>query len=432
MLIEFNVQNYKSIAESQKLSMVAGAGASRLDRYSIPTDNPMVPRVLRSACIFGPNASGKSNMIDAMQFFSAFVSNSAKGMTDGDKINLSPFLLSKELESSPTEFEISFVYEKVMYQYGFSADRKRVLEEWMHARSNGGKSRTRTVFERSFDYELEDYEWYINKSYFEAGHRTQKVWLESTRDNALFFSTAVMLNCEELNNPFEWVKKHFRVIPSTERLTGQYSRKSCLDQNFKDKILKFIRSADLNISGISVEEAEEDLPKEISDLFREDALKLIKEGQQRKHYNVKTRHLDDDGNEVLFDLENESSGTQLLFNLAGPWIDVLSNGYTLVVDELNNSLHPIALKFLVEAFNSPESNSSGAQLIFTSHETSIVSKDFLHKDQIWFVEKADSGRSNFYPLSDFSIRDTEAFQRAYLGGRYGALPKVKRLQRAAN
>jgi uncharacterized protein len=124
-------------------------------------------------------------------------------------------------------------------------------------------------------------------------------------------------------------------------------------------------------------------------------------------------------------LTEESDGTRVFFSLAGPWLEVLEEGYTLVVDELHNSLHPLALKYLVSLFHDPEVNRNGAQIIFTSHETSVISKGFMHRDQIWLVEKDDSGASNLYPLSDFSIREVDAFQRAYLSGRFGALPRVK-------
>ena len=127
------------------------------------------------------------------------------------------------------------------------------------------------------------------------------------------------------------------------------------------------------------------------------------------------------------DLTEESDGSQVIFSLAGPWLDVLDNGYTLIVDELHNSLHPHALKFLIQLFHDPKFNSNNAQLIFTSHETSVMTKDFMHQDQIWLLEKSDADNSMLIPLSDYKVRDVSTFQRAYLDGRYGGVPKLREL-----
>ena len=144
-----------------------------------------------------------------------------------------------------------------------------------------------------------------------------------------------------------------------------------------------------------------------------------------KTFQIKSYHQGADGKLIPLDFEEESDGTKVVFSVAGPWLDVLKNGYTLVIDELHNSLHPHALKFLVSMFQNPEINISNAQLIFTSHETSVMTKDFIHQDQVWFVEKDNADSSELFPLSDYKVRDVAAFQKLYLNGRYGAVPKVK-------
>ena len=129
-------------------------------------------------------------------------------------------------------------------------------------------------------------------------------------------------------------------------------------------------------------------------------------------------------NSLDWNFREESDGSRVVFSLAGPWLDVLENGYTLIVDELHNSLHPLALKFLVNLFHNPQTNSGNAQLIFTSHVTSVMSKGFMHQDQVWLVEKDDMESSVLFPLSNYNVRDVSAFQKAYLDGRFGAVPKL--------
>ena len=139
---------------------------------------------------------------------------------------------------------------------------------------------------------------------------------------------------------------------------------------------------------------------------------------------TKSFHQGTDGELVEFDMREESEGSRVLFSIAGPWLDVLKNGHTLVVDELHNSLHPLALKFLVGLFHDSRFNTGNAQLIFTSHETSIMTKGFMHPDQVWLLEKGNAGNSLLFPLSDYKVRDVSAFQKAYLDGRYGAIPRI--------
>jgi len=426
MLLQFSIFNYRSIAEKQTLSLVAGTSAARQSRRSIETNNSFASHALKSACLFGPNAAGKTSIVNALLFFKNFVESSAKDATEGESIGVKPFRLDPNLKNTPSEFEAVFVHNEALYQYGFAVDNQRVWEEWLYSRPNKSGTKLRQLFQRTYNEKYQEYEWVISDTHVKGARET---WKNATRENALFLSTAVQLNAQSLHSPFEWVQKYLRVLTTPHKLSPNFSAKQCkptTDASNKKKILRFIQSADLKISDLLIEEEDYQIPETLEELLRATALKKIKGASKgAKVYKIRTVHKDSGGNPVEFELDEESEGSKVLFSLAGPWLDVLETGYTLIVDELHNSLHPMAQRYLVNMFHSEELNQSGAQLVFTSHDTSIMADGFLHKDQIWLLEKTDKESTHLYPLSDFSVRDVQAFQRAYLAGKYGALPRIE-------
>jgi AAA15 family ATPase/GTPase len=196
------------------------------------------------------------------------------------------------------------------------------------------------------------------------------------------------------------------------------------DPSWTDRIVRFLGAADLGIADISVEQRTVEsipLPADMPEPVR---AYLTSQILGHKISSVRFRHRAADGTEAAFEIDDESGGTQKAFALAGPWLDVLDNGYVLVIDELDTSLHPILLRYLLEMFHNPHINTKGAQLVFSTHDATILDFELLRRDQIWFVEKDRHFRSHLYPLSEFSPRKGENLQRGYLQGRYGALPFV--------
>lgn len=423
MLVEFSVANYRSIKEVQKLSMVAGASASRRHQHSLESGNSYAPHILRSACLFGPNGAGKTSLIKALTFFRYFVLGSSRSASEGDSINVKPFKADDACLNSPSDFEITFIFEGALYQYGFSADKNTVHEEWMFTRSNTPNSRIRTVFQRALDSDTGDYEWDISEDIVKGERET---WRKATRSNALFLSTAVQLNSESLLAPYRWIDRYLRVVSSPERLDVEMTAKWAEVPARKLQVLELFRSFDLPIVDFKVEEKDLAISAEVEKMFSLEFLETLKKTSiEKKDYSVETFHQAGD-RYISYDLKDESDGTRVIFCLAGPLLETTNRGYTLIVDELHNSLHPVALRFLVELFHDPEINQSGAQLIFTSHDTAVMSKEFMHRDQIWLVDRTELGGTELVPLSDFKVRETQSFQRAYLGGKYGALPRIQR------
>jgi len=422
MLIEFSVTNYRSILERQSLNMVASTYFKELESLNtfIPDHGDVVPRLLRSTVLYGPNASGKSTLVQALKFVEEQVLNSQKESQAGDEIDVTPFRLTAESRAADSEFEISFVEQGVRYEYGFRCNRERFTEEWLFAYPLG---RAQKWFHRVFDVKIGKDAYKFSASFL-GGRQRQTLALQ-TRSNALFFSTAIQLNNEQLKPAFDWFKLRLRVVDSVNGLGSGYTLRRCAEDTDRSRIVEFMNSADLSITDIQVKETSfsgDLLPKDMPASVRAE---LVKDMAGKKMMEPLFFHKDVNTQEAVeFDESEESDGTRALFAFAGPWLDVIENGRVLVVDELDTSLHPLLVHHLVKRLHKEGTN---AQLIFTTHDTTLLSQKLLRRDQVWFMEKNAKCATRLYPLSDFSPRDSEAVERGYLNGRYGGIPFLKDL-----
>lgn len=423
MLIEMSVANFRSFREVQTFSLVKGKGDELLSTNTFAATAVNNIELLRSAAIYGPNASGKSNLLLALGTMKRVVLESAANLQRGDKLPVIPFRLSAETRQQPSEFEVTFVVGSVRYQYGFAASAERIHEEWLLAYPKG---RAQRWFGRAWNVEEQRYDWELGSNL--TGEK--QLWQKSTRANALFLSTAVQLNSEQLQPIFDWFNNTLRLANVGGWGPG-FSASLCEDSS-KSKVMDFLRAADLHIDDIVVESKPfdiETLPEGMPEPLRDVIAGNMKD---KTILDIKTVHKDSDGKAVTFDFEDESDGTQKLFSFAGPWIDSLTNGYVLFIDELHDNLHPRLVQFLVQLFHNPETNPNNAQLVFTTHETSILNQEVFRRDQIWFCEKGENHATALYPLTDFSPRKgRENLELAYLSGRYGALPFIRSLERAS-
>lgn len=413
MLIQFSVQNYKSIKDEQTFSMSASKGKELPNNY-FETEALGVDTLLRSAAIYGANAAGKSNLLEALMVMKEIVLDSSSSSQEGELLPVTPYLLGDSVESG-TEFEVIFVSEGVKYQYGFIVSEECVLEEWLFAFPHGKAQRW---FERSFDES--GHQGY----YFGSSLTGQKdTWSKATRKNALFLSTAVQLNSDKLKPVYNWFKKTLRV--STRGTWGSsYSGHLCENEETKVDVLKFLESANLGIVDVKIEKSSENiLPDKFTEMLKDDVREKF---LSKKNKKIKTVHKNTRGELIDFDFFDESDGTKKIFNLSGPWIDSLKNGYVLVIDELHDALHPLMVKFLVEIFHDSDVNIKNAQLVFTTHETSILNQDVFRRDQVWFCQKTSMHSTDVVSLAEFSPRKgRDNLEASYLGGRYGALPILK-------
>jgi hypothetical protein len=328
--------------------------------------------------------------------------SSATNQQRGDTLPVVPFRLRESLTNEPSEFEVTFIADNVRYQYGFTATKDRIHEEWLIAYPKG---RPQRWFERFWDKTSQSYRWVLGSNLLGE----KKIWQKSTRGNALFLSTAVQLNSEQLQPVFDWFDNTLHLANLSGWGPG-FSASMCENEE-KSKVLDFLKAADLNIEDVHIKKE----PFDASSL-----------PENKQILEIQTIHKSAEGQPVSFEFKEESDGTQKLFSFAGPWIDSLKRGNVLFIDELHDNLHPNLVKFLVQLFHSDETNKNNAQLVFTTHETSILSQDVFRRDQIWFCEKDTSQATHLYPLTDFSPRKgRENLELAYLSGRYGALPFVK-------
>jgi len=411
MLIEFRIKNFRSIRDEQVLSLVATKDKAHEKTHLIPTKQKTLPAILRSLVIYGPNAGGKSNLVSGLAFFRALVAESATTIKPGQTLNIQPFKLDLDLAEKPSEFELTFIDNNVRYQYGFKLTTNQITEEWLLVYKT---HKPQHWFTRRLDEKTQKYEYEFGSNLL--GQKKQ--WQEATRPNALFLSTAAQWNSKQLNSVFEYITTKLVIITSAQGIAPDYST-SLLDNNeWKKTICDFLSSADISITDITVDRKKGF--KQTIQLSPElESSEIKKENTEflRPRFHHETINGSAD-----FELQDESLGTQRLFSLAGPILEILQKGKTLVVDELDSSLHTLLVQRLVKMFHSNNLNNSDAQLIFTTHDTALLDTNIFRRDQVWFIEKDQMQSTSIYPLSDFSPRKNEALEKGYLMGRYGGLP----------
>lgn len=416
MLVEFRVKNFRSLRDEQVLSLVASIDKTLLDSHALNTNLKAVPHLLKSAVVYGANASGKSNLIKALQYMRGVVLESA-GLQPGQTYDrLQPFKLDSTSAHEPTEFEITFILDGVRYQYGFAMTQQRIVSENLLVYK---AFKPQPWFNRQFDAEsgLDVYEY---SSYLKGA---KKLWEGATRPNALFLSMAVQLNSELLRPVFDWFVNKLVIFNELSPLSPQFSVQMLKQETHRKAICDFLRAADISITDIEVTTRQAKIIHSIR--FNQASGKREELTSEQPVDEVKFHHVTEQG-KAVFELADESSGTRNLLFLTGPILDILSKGLTLVVDELDTSLHTLLVQALVRLFHRSEVNTGGAQLIFTTHDTSLLDAyGLFRRDQIWFVEKKQDQSSDLFALLEFSPRKNEALERGYLQGRYGALPFLR-------
>lgn len=428
MLISFSVTNFKTFREKAELSLIASKYDKTRTEENLHSCEKYDINLLKSAVVYGANASGKSKLMEALGFMRRFVLTSSKDSQKGEQINVDPFLLSTETNSKPSEFEIIFYHQKELFRYGFEVDKNKVLSEWLYYRPATKEIELFVRQGQQFD---------VHSRKFSKGLTLAKG--KMIRENALMLSVAAQFNDINAGKAIDWFKG-FKIISALEPEGYKgYSMKSLNESSKKIKILEMLHSADMSISDLNLQTLDvQDLSKKMPENLRNIIIKKVSE-EKKEFLALNTTHSVYDKNlnqaqPISFDMENdESSGTNQFFGLTGPIIDVIEKGYVLAVDELDSKLHPNLVLKIVEIFNSKELNPNNAQLIFNTHDTNLLSADVFRRDQIWFVEKDRYGAAKLYSLSDFKeVRRDENFENSYIQGKYGAIPLVSEFENLLN
>jgi AAA15 family ATPase/GTPase len=423
MLVEFKVANYRSFREEQTLSLVASKDTQLRENC---IDQGKL-HLLKAVGIYGPNASGKSNLIKALSTMREIIERPGK---PGERLPVTPFKLHDKYINEPSSFEVTFIHERSRYQYGFTATSERIHDEWLYAYPEGRlKDSAQTWFERKFNKKTGRTEW--NFGPYLKGER--KKLKDRTISNVLFLSAGAQWNNKQLTNVYEWFSERFLIIPPSERssiTTVDILMRAEKEEKWKKLISARIRDvmqyADFGIHAINIKEQEIDPKKVIflpdtPDEVRVSVLKDL-EGSVEVEF---IHRVEPTGKEVCFSNIEESNGTRRFFELVGPWMLSLADGKALLVDELEASLHPHLVCKLLKAFQDPVLVERGAQLIFATHDTTLLDPELFRRDQIWFTEKDEHGATRLYSMLDYKPRKGEAMQKGYLSGRYGALPIIK-------
>lgn len=415
MIQEFSVENYKSFKERAVFSLLATSIKDRGDEAIIKTDRD---DFLKSAVIYGANASGKSNFLDALALMRGLVNNSAQTQVNVP-IEVEPFLLCKSNLDKPSCFEIIFFIDAIKYRYGFEATRKRIVAEWLF---QAKKVKEYPLFIREND------EFQVTDD-FKEGFDIE----EKTRSNALFVSVVSQFNGKISKKIVEWFDDRLNMLHGIQDKEYFSATAEMLeDKRMKDMVLSFIKYADLGINDLELREVENnrysDIVKMMSKTSREDNKELLDKLKKQKYADIITYHdIYDDKNNLIDRAElslthHGSEGTKKFFNMAGIILDCLMNGKVLVIDEFNTRLHPLITRLIVDMFNSTDANPNNGQLIFSTHDTNLLDKSIFRRDQVYFTEKDKTGGSHLYSMVEYKPRNDEAYEKNYIKGKYGGIP----------
>lgn len=413
MLLNFKVKNFRSIKEEITLDLQATSDKTM--KSEAVFDYGKVS-LLKCAAIYGPNASGKSNILKAFAVFRMMILESLLRSNLPADLPNEFFKLSEDTENQPSFFEITFLLDGEVFSYGFGVDAKKITAEIL--RQEKGK---KILFERKHQ-EIKS-----NKNYFAEASAELK---QQATEKVLFLSLLASHNKPTSQKIVQLIQKTNIIFGAARSTTLNYAFEQFLNNPDRAKKMKdFIVQADFGVADIQANEKMvsvkemQNIPDKFKDLlFKEDS-KITERSLQFLH-----KKYDKNGKEItntsLNFFTEESDGTQQMFTLSAPIIDALENGKALFIDEIEASLHPILCQYLVSIFNSKEKNLNNAQFIFTTHDVSFLSEDFLRRDEIYFTDKDEKGATKLFSLADITERKGVDFAKRYLEGRYNARPYI--------
>jgi AAA15 family ATPase/GTPase len=426
MLISFTVENWKSFLEPATLNMVASREKQHLDRVPHIPEHKL--RLLPVTALYGGNASGKTNLVDALTFARELV---VEGTRPDEPIAVQPFLLDPKATQRPSTFTFELLIGNTCYQFGFSVTRTGVEHEWL------------TEIKRTIEKPIYKREGHIYNLTVKG--KDKKLWKmvsEATRDNQLFLTTAVDFNLGLPKIFFDWFRDSLRIISPSTSFRG-FTNSIETSATFINLVSSFISEIDTGIMKLETQEIKEDMSyiqkgypdvfskshegKNIAVILGEDNYVVQEKNGNSSYKKIVSQHIDIEGNEVSFDFSQESSGTRRSLTII-PSFAILSRQNSerlLVIDELDRSLHTLLTKYLMEMFLNSVTHESRSQLIFTTHDVLLMDQDLLRRDEMWVTERDRQGRSTLISFSDYKdIRYDKDIRKSYLQGRLGGIPRI--------
>jgi len=430
MILEFKITNFRSIKDEVGLSLIAESGQSKPDNVfemTFPNDSSL--RLLRSAVIYGSNGSGKTNIVRAIFALTKLITTSSDLKIDQPIPFYDPFLFDTETQTSPTKFEILFAIKDsenfIKYRYKVMYTKNEILNEELDYYPKG---QGHNLFKREIGENSLSHKGILGKS---LGYKEYEIF-----KNQLFLSKfGKDIPNDLLSNVYLYFTR-LEIWNVADSVTVDILKKKISkeilnpeNENLTKKINKLLKIADIKIEGVRAKEitdAEFRLPKD----FPEELKKSLME---QNRIRLETEHIvyskEEKKGIAFLAFEQESAGTKVLFALGGAILKILETGGTIFFDELDNSLHPKLCKFLVRLFNNPVTNKKNAQLIFTTHEVTLLDKGIFRKDQIWITDKDKFGNTDLYSIKEnSSVRDDMPFDKWYMNGKFGGQPKIEEIE----
>ena len=412
MLIGFRFQNFRSFLAEQSFSFSTSSDRTHESTHLIKTGMKAVPRISKAAIVFGPNASGKTNLLIALATFRDLILHSS-GYSDSQfSERHTPFRFGPSV-TQPTEFEIDVLLDRVRYRYAISYDSQRICFERLLVYRTGKSQRW---FERRFDEASHKDTWAAFSPNFNG---PREMWRKATRAKALFLTTAAQLNSEQLAPLLHWVEHRLEILFPGDMSDVNRIAMRIQDETFKSRVLELLSAVDIHVDDVRF--AEQDPSR--AEPAPPPGAGFLRRGSS--HRSIEFLYARDGLVPMWLDSVFEAAGTQRLIGLFGPLLQAAETGKLLLIDEFDASLHPLVARFLIRLINDPRVSSKGAQLLLTSHNTTLMDLDILRRDEIWLVQLDDKHASSLLPLLRSSPRKHELIAKNYLKGRYGAVPLIR-------
>lgn len=430
MLLYFKVRNYKSIRDWAVLDMEAAKLRDQTENLIGFKHDAYLP----VAAIYGKNGGGKTNIIRAMWLAVQFICNAQRTQVEHSPVPVRPFALNDYSYQEPTAFEFGYVQNGIKYVYGFSATRESIVSEYLKAWPNGREKKIFSRTEQHFDFSKNSEE------------KMKRLIGEAVAPNQLFFAIACVMNYKPCIEAMQWFRE--KIVFSRDYTDLNYNLIEYReDKNMLQAIVSTAKAADVGIQDVRFEidnekvdiDNLEGVPAQVQDMVK--ALRALREALRRNgneaeielnHGKLKTmtfhHGVGTNGESGLYQLmlSDESDGTRRIMSLAPAIERTLSNGGVLVVDELEETMHVMLTEYIIERYQQKCRNLKGAQLIFTTHQTALLDQSLLRRDQVYFIDKnSDDGASKLYSLADFNVRNDMDIQKAYMLGKFGAVPSLE-------
>lgn len=411
MLVEFSVKNFMSIKDEITFSMIAGSGDENIENTI--KNEKIGETLLRSTAIYGANASGKTNIIKALTAAIIMVRKSNLRNINEPLAEMKPFKFDSKTANEPCEFKFIFIKNNIKYIYGFSADINKIYTEYLYQYLSAKPS---LIFERKN----------VNEYKFTQMEQSKlEEFVTKNTEKKLFLSTATEWNYEKTKDAYIWFSEDIDTYSDYINIGGYAFERFEDDKegSLKQFTINLLKQADIMIKDYNFEVTD----LNINNIITFNNIKIPNENVVQKKVRISTFHEieSENGDKENYELElqEESLGTQSLFFFSPILKEAFEKGKVIIVDEIDKSLHPLLVEFIIKLFHNSQINKNNAQLIFNTHDTNLLSLDNFRRDQIWFAEKEPKkGTTDLYPLDDFSVRKTENIQKGYLNGRYGAIP----------